>query len=141
MKSIWHPFHLWECYAAGMYNYSEGPTLEDGKEMYRRFLSDAGLFEDAALRVVSDWPISCDHFLTKDAMNKIAWMGQASMCLHSGLSRKYRGGFHLLSASEKNKANAVAWMAIKQWEHGYARKGSAICEDVGGEGLFAGHTR
>jgi len=136
MTSIWHPYHSWECFGAGMYNYSAGPSMDEGKELYRAFLSDTELFASQTERLITEWPISCEHFLTKEAMNKIAWIGQASMCIHSGLSRKYRGGFHLLTNKQKEAANAVAWMALKKWQHEHAKKNGGVHCQLEGAGLF-----
>jgi hypothetical protein len=119
-----------------MYDYSVGPPMDEGKEMYRRFLSNAELFNEQARRLSSEWPISCEHFLTKDAMNRVAWIGQAAMCIHSGLSRRYRGGFHLLDAKQKISANRIAIEVLTDWKHEYSRKNTALHWNLEAKGIF-----
>ena len=125
MKSIWHPYWKWECFHAGMFSPCD-VEMEHGKLMYAEFLSDLKRFGAALDRVLVEWPVSCEHFLTKSSMNRIAWLGQASMCIATGLPRKYRGGFHLMSKEQQRDADALADNYLKRWAHENASKDSAL---------------
>lgn len=113
---IYHTWDKWECYPAGFYEMKAKEKTEDeAKEMYRAFLSDLPRFGAAMERVLTEWPNSCEHYLTNQAMNRVAWLGQASACIHMGLPSKYRSGYFLLSDSEKKEADALALEFLNRW--------------------------
>lgn len=115
-ERIFHTFEKWECHKAGFYKSNfEGKTADQCREMYREFLSDYELFAEVLEGVMSDWKNSCEHYLTNFAMNRIAWLGQAAMCYHTGVPSKFCGGFNLLTDSEQEKANEVALAALNKW--------------------------
>lgn len=87
--------------------------LGDGKDKYAEFLSDIARFNMALCRVMLEWPTSCEHFLTDPNINRIAWLGQASMCIETGVSRQYRAGFVLLSGKQQNEANFMAEIHLR----------------------------
>lgn len=117
MNRIYHTWDRWECYPAGFFNTKppEGLTADECREAYRDFLSDIPRFSSAMARVIEAWPNSCEHNLTNDRMNRIAWMGQAGMCLETGISSVFRGGYMLLTKSQKKAANAAALQHINLW--------------------------
>ena len=65
--------------------------------------------------MINGWVKSCEHYLTNTSMNRIAWLGQASMCLDTGIPSKYCSGFNLLSDEQKNNANLIALDALNDW--------------------------
>jgi hypothetical protein len=122
---IYHRWEEWECYPAGFFEEHppEGMTEKECQEKYAEFLRDLKLFEYWAYQVVDKWIKSCEHNLTNPNMNRIAWMGQASVCLAYGIPAKYRGGYHLLSDEEQLSADLVALKVINYWMflHGYGQ--------------------
>lgn len=90
-------------------------SKEQAEEAYKDFLSDIPLFTYAMQCVIKEWPNSCDQFLSNSNMNRIAWLGQASMCLCTGVSSKFRGGFRLLSEDQQLKANQAAENVLTKW--------------------------
>lgn len=113
---IFHTFDKWECYKAGFYKSTKaGLSMEDGEKMYRDFLSDDLRFREALEGVISEWKYSCEHYLTNKSMNRIAYLGQAAMCYATGVPSSYRGGFHLLTQEEQNKANLTALEYLNKW--------------------------
>ena len=118
MKRIFHTWEKWECYPAGFYeNKPKDPKLTDEKcmQMYAEFLSDDARFCAAMARVITEWKNSCEHYLTNDKMNRIAWMGQAAMCIATGVPSRYCGGFNQLSDVQQACANALAATYIGKW--------------------------
>lgn len=117
VSRIYHTWDKWECYRAGFFNDAppSGMTKEDCEQAYKAFLSDLDLFKKYALLVISEWTYSCEHNLTNESMNRIAWIGQAAMCRYNGISSVYRGGFNLLSEEAQQKANDVALDVLNQW--------------------------
>jgi hypothetical protein len=115
MKRIYHPWDKWECYYAGMYeNKNCTLTKPEGAQAYCDFLSNLVLFESSLYGLTSRWKYSCEHFLTNDGLNRIAWLGQAAAAYHSGLPRTFRGGFKLLSETQQLEANQMAdkWLKL-----------------------------
>ena len=83
--------------------------------MYAAFLRDDDAFRKALDGVTTEWVHSCEHYLTNNAMNRIAYLGQAAACYAHGLPSVYCGGFQLLSEPEKDRANATALSYLNQW--------------------------
>lgn len=113
---IFHTFENWECHKAGFYESSkEGMTAAQCLEEYRAFLSNIPRFKKALQRVITEWKNSCEHYLTNSSMNRIAWLGQASLCIETGIPSAFRGGFALLTPEEQEKANNTALTYLNKW--------------------------
>lgn len=112
---IWHPWWLWECYAAGFYDTTCDVAPDDARRRYAAFLGDSSRFEAALERVLAEWPHSCEHFLSNASMNRIAWLGQAAACIAIGLPACYRAGFKLLTDAQQAAANDTARRALARW--------------------------
>lgn len=114
---IFHTYDKWECHKAGFYNNfpPKGMTKQQCEEAYKTFLSDLEAFRGALRRVISEWKHSCEHYLTNASMNRIAWLGQASMCIATGVPSAFRSGFFLLSESEQTAANKLALKYLNRW--------------------------
>lgn len=127
---IYHTWEKWECYKAGFYD--ESPSnQEEGEEKYRLFLSDLGAFEAALLGVTDQWKNSCEHYLTNDRMNRIAWLGQASVCFALGVPSCCRGGYNLLTETQKAEADELALKYLNIWLSDHGRD-AVTFEQAGG---------
>ncbi|MFB5624636.1 MAG: IbrB-like domain-containing protein, partial [Nitrosopumilus sp.] len=94
---IFHTFDKWECHKAGFYaSKKDGMTADECEQAYADFLSDTNLFASVLENVISEWVNSCEHYLTNRAMNRIAWLGQAAICYHSGIPSKFCSGYNRL---------------------------------------------
>jgi hypothetical protein len=108
-KRVFHTYDKWECAKAGFYNPSkEGIKKEDGEKLYADFLSNDKKFRLGLEGVLKFWKNSCEHYLTNESMNRIAWLGQASACYSEKLPQVYCGGFNLLTKKQQEKANNTA---------------------------------
>lgn len=116
-KQIFHPYWDWECFHAGFFETSppSNMTKDEAKYAYYLFLRDLPRFEAALQRVLLEWPISCEQFLSNSSINRIAWLGQASMCIETGVPSYFKSGFQFLSATEKNAANNMAKKYLDLW--------------------------
>ena len=117
IQRVYHRWEKWECYPAGFFNEHppKGMTTDDCQAKYAEFLKDLKLFKSSAQRVISEWPNSTEHNLTNPNMNRIAWIGQSSVCIHYGIPAKYRGGYHLLSKQDQLNADLIALEVINYW--------------------------
>ena len=129
MERVYHTWDKWECYPAGFYNSRapNGMTKEEAEEVYREFLSDTGQFEFTLVRVVLDWKNSCEHYLTNENMNRIAWLGQACLAHKFGIPACYRGGYNRLTERQKEAADKMALKYLNNWLIGYGE--NAISAD------------
>jgi ParB-like chromosome segregation protein Spo0J len=113
---VFHTYDKWECHKAGFYATSvDGKSKEECESEYAEFLRDLHAFEEAAMCVISEWKYSCEHYLTNKAMNRIAWIGQASMCYANGIPSRFCAGFNQLSKEEQEAADAVALKVLNHW--------------------------
>ena len=113
---IFHTYNKWECFKAGFYKSSKkGLTKEEGEQKYAEFLSNDKEFRAALKKVITEWKYSCEHYLTNNSMNRIAWLGQASICYEKRIPYVYRSGFNLLSDKQQKKANSIALEYLNKW--------------------------
>ena len=113
---IFHTYDKWECAKSPFYQSTvDGMTAEEAKNAYATFLSNDNEFRDATEKVITEWKHSCEHYLTNKAMNRIAWMGQASAAYAKGLPSVFCSGFNLLTPEQQEKANGIALIAINKW--------------------------
>lgn len=117
MDRIYHTWDQWECYPAGFYETRppKGMTIDETKQAYADFLSDTHRFSAALLRVITEWVNSCEHYLSNERMNRIAWLGQASMCIETGISKFFCGGYFLLSQEQQKIADETALIYLNKW--------------------------
>lgn len=120
---IFHTFQKWECHKFGFYASSkENMTADQCEKSFAEFISNGNEFRRALQGVIDDWVNSCEHYLTNKSMNRIAWLGQASVCYSMGIPSKYCGGYNLLSPEEQNKANLIALEYLNKWMKKYHRQ-------------------
>lgn len=118
MNRIYHPWNKWECFKAGFYNNKpQNDTIDDDqcKQEYADFLKNTEHFEFTLGRVIIEWPNSCEHNLSNESMNRIAWLGQACLCYEKQIPSVYRGGFNLLTKEQQLAANMSALKYLNKW--------------------------
>lgn len=114
---VFHTWEKWECFRAGFYeeNPPDGMTHEQGEEQYRAFLSDLLRFEAALQVVTQEWKYSCEHYLTNERMNRIAWLGQASVAQALHIPTSCRGGYNMLTEDQQRAADDLALLYLNKW--------------------------
>ena len=118
MKREFRRWEKWECFKAGFYaaGAQSGKTREDCERAYADILGNTEWFRRAAFRVMNEWPNSCIHFLSNEGLNRIAWLGQASVCIETGVPSRFKYAFLLMNQDKQDRANDVARRAIRWWE-------------------------
>lgn len=113
---IFHTFEKWECVESNMHG-TKHDTLskEECEKTYATFLSDIAQFDETLKEVISEWKYSCEHNLTNKAMNRIAWLGQASIAKKFKIPSKCSSGFYLLSKEQQHSANLKALEYLNMW--------------------------
>ena len=122
-KRVYHPYHLWEEYHAGMWIVTAGEKRKSHAIAAANLMRNPEEFREAMLRAVNEWPISCEVNLTASSINQRAWLGHAGCCIATGSPEDCtRLGWHMLNEDEQNKANAAVDEAIEEWAKRYAEK-------------------
>ena len=127
---IFHTHDKWECAKAGFYESKppKGMTGEVCKLHYKELLTNIPEFEAALEGVITNWKHSCEHYLTNSAMNRIAWLGQASLCYRHGIPAEFRGGYGLLTEDQQLAADEAALRALNKWLAAYGRPMLSMAE-------------
>lgn len=117
MKRIYHTWDKWECYPAGFYENKppDEMTKDEAEEIYKNFLADTDDFKAVMRKIIVEWKHSCEHYLTNESMNRIAYMGQASLAYKFKIPSCCRGGFHKLTEKQQAAANEAALEIINEW--------------------------
>jgi len=108
-----------------------GIDSEAALSLYASFLRDLQRFGAAMERVLNEWPISCEQFLSNPSINHIAWLGQSSMCIETGVPACFRAGFKLMTAAEQDAANALAEKYYKLWQSKQSERELQITSKLG----------
>lgn len=134
---IFHTYDKWECHKAGFYKSNkEGWTKEQCKEEFIRILSNQELFSEILNKLIVEWKYSCEHYLTNKSMNRIAWLGQASVCYHSGVPSKFSSAWFEIDKETRDKADATAlkylnkWMLMNNFEQSNIEEASSIGRQI-----------
>lgn len=121
IKRIYHHHDKWEDAKSGMYNNPKKIITE--AEIIVNYFKDSEKVKCAMMSVVNEWVYSCEHNLTNPAMNKIAYLGQSSVCYLYGFSRESTMyAWNFLDENTQNKANEIAREVLKYWEEKHAEK-------------------
>ena len=119
MKRIYHTWDKWECYPSGFYDERPPKRPETKREQieseYAEFLADIPKFKSAMAGLIRDWKSSCEHYLSNENMNRIAWLGQAAACYALGIPSAFRSGYHKLSEQQQKDADAAALEYLNIW--------------------------
>jgi hypothetical protein len=116
IERIYKRYEKWECYKHGFYSTTINHMTEEVAEKnYMDFFKNLPLFEHCIDEVFRLWPNSCLHFLTNPSVNKIAWIGQASICLYKQIPSKFRYAYKMLEEKDQINADKLAENKIKEW--------------------------
>lgn len=117
VNRIYHTWDKWECFLAGFFEVRapKGLTADDCEKLYAELLADEDEFKKICLLIISQWHNSCEHNLTNERMNRIAWMGQSALCYKYKIPARYRGGYNLLTKAQQQRADEIALDAINLW--------------------------
>lgn len=139
MKKIYHHYETWEDYQHGMYETVHGKERIGLLTQAIRFTGDAKLYGEWMIKVVNEWPISCEHNLTDKNLNKQAWVGHAAACMALKIPEDVtRQAWGCISEERREQANHQADIAIKAW---YEKQNKTLPTKMAKTGLPQRHTR
>jgi hypothetical protein len=132
-ERVYHHFMDWEEIDHNMWG-----TVENKKAWLKRavaFTSDHQKYGRFMMRVVNEWPFSCENALTDSSLNQKAWVGHAAVALAIGCPENItREAWGLLTDEQRLLANKEADRAIDCWQINYATS-KGLLPDVGEEVL------
>ena len=100
------------------------------------FTSDHKKYGRFMMKVVNEWPVSCENALTDYSLNRKAWVGHAACALAIGCPEDItREAWKHLTYEQQLLANKEADRAIQAWEYNYI-KDRGLCDDMGESLLF-----
>ena len=116
MNRVYHPYWMWEDHKAGFYDNISG---EQKKEMINKVVelfSDQKLTRKYIMRVIDEWVFSCQHNLSNESLNRIAYLGQGACCLFAGVpSTITMEAWSLVSKENQDKADEIAKDVLNIW--------------------------
>lgn len=126
---IYHTYEKWECFKAGFYE-NQHPTMshEECEQAYKDTLMDGVLFASILDKITVEWKYSCEHYLTNKYMNRIAWLGQAAVCYHTGVPSRYSGSWFDIPEKKREEANKIAHEALNKWLEIHGKNKTTIDE-------------
>jgi|TARA_R100000541_G_scaffold48778_1_gene55860 hypothetical protein len=123
LKRIYHPYTLWEDYKAGFYDNVSGKAKQSKIEKVLEMFNSSKLTEKYMNKVIDEWVYSCEHNLTNESMNKIAYIGQGACCLYAGVpSTITMECWRLLSVDVQERSNLLAISVIEKWNNNNKNK-------------------
>lgn len=116
IKRIYHPFWLWEDYEAGFYENISGKEKIEMLEKAIEMFNSKDLTSKNMNFVIENWKYSCEHNLTNESMNKIAYIGQAACCVYFKIPNTITmEAWSHLSDNVKKRSNKIAQDCINKW--------------------------
>jgi hypothetical protein len=114
---IYHPYWLWEDYKAGFYENCSGEQKQVYIEKIIEMFNSEKLTLESMFSVVDNWKYSCEHNLTNNSMNGIAYIGQGACCIYCGApSTITMECWSKLTKEVQERANKNALQAIERWK-------------------------
>jgi hypothetical protein len=116
MKRIYHHYTLWEDFRAGFYDNCSGEEKKDKINKAIELFSNPELTRDYMMMAIDEWSYSCEHNLSNESMNKIAYIGQAACCLYFGIpSTVTMESWSKVEKEHQDKANEIAKEVLNIW--------------------------
>jgi hypothetical protein len=117
MSRVFHHYERLEEFQEGMWRIVRGERRKGFIAAAANLMRDPQAFHSAMMAALEQWPLSCEHNLTAENVNRIAWLGHAGCCIGASSPEECtRLGWHTLSRDEQDEANRVAADVLKQWD-------------------------
>jgi hypothetical protein len=130
IERVYHPYWDWEEVEFNMWG-----TVDDRKKWLKKaieFTGDHKKYGRFMMRVINEWPISCENALTDSMINRKAWIGHAAVALAIQCPEDIvREAWGLLTDEQRLLANKEAERAVQTWENNYLQS-KGLCDNVGG---------
>ena len=127
---IFHPYWLWEDYKAGFYDNCSGSEKKEFLSKCLELFNSEKLTRFYMNEVINKWKFSCEHNLTNEALNRIAYLGQGACCLYAKIpSTVTMEAWSLLSKDVQKRSDKIAEETLNKWLH--KNKEIQLCLNLG----------
>ena len=117
MKRIYHHHKKWEEVKYCMYDNYNTKQEDILIKKVVDYFNKENLVKKYMRFVVNNFKFSCEHNFTNPSMNKIAFLGQASVSAYLKIPREITmKAWNLLSERTQNRANSIAIKEIERWD-------------------------
>jgi hypothetical protein len=134
LDRVYHPYWDWEEIDFNMWG-----SVNDRPAWIKRaieFTGDHKKYGRFMMRVINEWPISCENALTDYSINRKAWVGHAAVALAMECPEDItRAAWGKLTDEQQLLANKEAERAIQAWENAYI-KDRGLCDHMGSQVLL-----
>lgn len=134
LERVYHHWADWEEVKYNMWG-----TVENRRRWVKAaidFTGDHKRYGRFMMRVIDEWPISCENALTDPSLNQKAWIGHAACALALECPEDItREAWGRLTDEQQLLANQKAQHAIDAWKMRYAAS-KGLLPDMGEEMLF-----
>lgn len=114
---IYHPYTKWEDWKSGFYNNCSGDIKKDKIIKVIEMFNNEKLTRKYMNKVIDEWKYSCEHNLTNNTINKIAYIGQSACCLYAEIPNTITmEAWSLLDLNIKNRADKIALEILEKWK-------------------------
>lgn len=118
LTRIYHPYTRWEDHKYGFYNNCSGKIKNEKISMAIKMFNSEILTKEYMNRVINEWKYSCEHNLTNESLNQIAYIGQAACCLYACVpSTVTMEAWNMLSKDIQDRSNKIAKQVIGKWNN------------------------
>lgn len=122
MIRVYHNFMELEEYLGGMWRIVRGDERKRYISASAKLMMDVDRFYLAMCRALREWPMSCQHNLSAEQMNRIAWLGHAGCCIEEGSPEDCtRAGWYWLDDGQMEAANLAAAKALMLWRPSFSQ--------------------
>lgn len=116
MNRIYHPYHELEEFKMGMWKIVRGDDRSKNSQRAADLMRDTDRFIFWMTKVANEWTKSCEHNLTCEESNRLAWLGHAGCLLGANSPEENtRIGWHTLTTEEQDAANEAAQTVLNGW--------------------------
>ncbi len=131
MKQVYPPYDVWEDFKTGMWR---KVSPQDEISMLAEAIDFTGnhvKYGLAMMRVIREWPLTCEHNLTDNSINQKAFIGHCAVCLQLGIPEYItRVAWSYLTKEQQDKANERAQYAIDTWKLDFNSKKLRCAQEV-----------
>jgi len=118
IKRIYHSWEKWEDYKCGFYDNVSGKNKPAMIGKVVELFSNPDLTRKYMDKAIKEWFFSCEHNLTNNGSNKIAYIGQAACCLYDGIpSTITMEAWSKVPKEFQIIADSIATEVLKDWEN------------------------
>lgn len=129
IKQQYVPYTRWECVPAGLWR--QGAVTAEQLETALLLMRDTHAWGHAMCAVVEAWPHTMLHHLSDYGHNRIAWLGQASVCFAlTHPMQVTKQAWWALTDKQREEANRQAFYAIHGWESANAELYPSRWEEI-----------